>query len=79
MRSCRSGCTWVQLFWFMSQEKSSFLGRGFLACWMRTARGERHTLMVVSSLAVRSSSCSTGLNATELTTLSCCSLARQML
>lgn len=63
----------------MSQEKSSFLGLGFLACWIRTVRGERHTLMVVSSLAVRSSSCSTGLKATELTTLSCCSLARQML
>lgn len=69
----------AQLFWFMSQEKSSFRGLGFLAWWMRTVRGERHTLMVVSSLAVRSSSCSMGLNTTELTTSSCCSLARQML
>lgn len=79
MRKLQEQACWVQLFWFMSQEKSSFLGRGFLACRARRARGERHTLMVLSSLAVSSSSCSTGLNATELTTLSCCSLARQML
>lgn len=79
MRKLQEQCTWVQLFWFRSQEKSSFLGRGLQACCLRTVRGDRHTLMVESSLAVSSSSCSTGLNATELTTLSCCSLARQML
>lgn len=42
-------------------------------------RGERQALMVASSLAVNKSSCSWGLKATELTTSSCRSLARQML
>ncbi|KAG7223856.1 hypothetical protein INR49_015346 [Caranx melampygus] len=45
----------------------------------RTMRGERHTLMVESSLADSSSSWSAGLNATEFTTSSCARRARQML
>lgn len=46
---------------------------------MRTVRGERQALMVASSLAVSRSSCSRGLNTTELTTSWCRSLAKQML
>lgn len=42
-------------------------------------RGERQALIVASSLAVSKSSCSWGLKATELTTSSWRSLARQML
>lgn len=49
------------------------------ACAMRTMRGERHTLMVESSLADSSNSWSAGLNATEFTTSSCARRARQML
>lgn len=49
------------------------------ACARRTMRGERHTLMVESSLADSSSSWSAGLNATEFTTSSCAKRARQML
>lgn len=45
----------------------------------RTMRGERHTLMVESSLADNRSSWSVGLKATEFTTSSCCRRARQML
>lgn len=48
-------------------------------CVRRSMRGERHTLMVESSLADSSSSWSAGLKATELTTSSCCRRARQML
>lgn len=48
-------------------------------CARRTMRGERHTLMVESSLADSSSSWSAGLKATELTTSSCCRRAKQML
>lgn len=49
------------------------------ACDRRSMRGERHTLMVESSLADSSSSWSAGLNATEFTTSSCARRARQML
>lgn len=49
------------------------------ACDRRTIRGERHTLMVESSLADSSSSWSAGLKATEFTTSSWARRARQML
>ena len=62
--------------WLANQEKK-LRGRG--AWWTRTVRGERHALMVASSLAVSKSSCSWGLKTTELTTSWCRSLARQML
>lgn len=49
------------------------------ACARRTMRGERHTLMVESSLAESNSSWSAGLKATEFTTSSWARRARQML
>lgn len=55
------------------------LGGRAEACARRIIRGERHTLMVESSLADSSSSWSAGLNATEFTTSSCARRARQML
>lgn len=55
------------------------LGGRAAACVRRTMRGERHTLMVESSLADSSSSWSAGLKATEFTTSSCARRARQML
>lgn len=68
-----------QRLWLPNQEKKG-RGRRRGAAWRRrTARGDRQALMVASSLAVSSSSCSRGLKTTELTTSSCRSLARQML
>lgn len=65
----------------LSQDDRRLRGLGARAdvCARRTMRGERHTLMVESSLADSSSSWSAGLNATEFTTSSCASRARQML
>lgn len=65
----------------VSQDERRPRGLGGRAgvCARRTMRGERHTLMVESSLAERSSSWSAGLKATELTTSSCAKRARQML
>lgn len=70
------GC--LQRLWLANQEKKG-RGRGRGAWRTRTVRGERQALIVASSLAVNRSSCSCGLKATELTTSSCRSLARQML
>lgn len=69
----------LALLW-PSKESSLWARGGCRGAWVRrTMRGERHTLMVESSLADSSSSWSAGLKATELTTSSCCRRARQML
>lgn len=71
----------VEFLLRISQEVRRLRGLGWRveACARRTMRGERHTLMVESSLADRSSSWSAGLNATEFTTSSWARRARQML
>lgn len=71
----------VEFLLRLSQDDRRLRGLGGRAevCAKRTMRGERHTLMVESSLADSSSSWSAGLNATEFTTSSCASRARQML
>lgn len=64
---------------FSQDRKLRGLGGPAGACARRAMRGERHTLIVESSLAESSSSWSAGLNATEFTTSSCARRARQML
>lgn len=62
----------VEFLLRLSQDDRRPRGLGGRAgvCARRTMRGERHTLMVESSLADSSSSWSAGLNATEFTTSS---------